>query len=77
MGIPKKILICLCLDSVHQCKQLTCVVTDKGIGLNQYIVRCDKMAVADDATLSFLPNLFKGSFETRMNLHHTVGVIAD
>jgi len=57
--------------------QMTCVVMHKGIALNQYIVLCDQMAVAEDATLSFLPNLIKGSFEGRMNLHHTVGVIAD
>jgi len=30
----------------------------KGIALNQYIVLCDKMALADDATLSFLPKFY-------------------
>jgi len=50
------------------------------------------MVVADDVTLCFLPifqgeiggsqgsfesRKFEGSFEIRMNLHHTVGIIAD
>jgi len=30
----------------------------KGIALNQYIVLCDTMAVATDATLSFLPTFY-------------------
>jgi len=57
--------------------QMTCVVMHKGIALKQYIVLCDQMAVADDATLSPPKNFIKGSFEGRKNLHHTVGVIAD
>ena len=55
-------------------------------------MHCDNMIAADDATMCFLPifqreiegsqgsfesRKFEGSFEIRMNLHHTVWIIAD
>ena len=47
------------------------------IALNHHNVLCDNMAVADDSTLDFFQHFHEESFENRMNLHHTLRMIAD